>query len=394
MLLDFVKLSWIFTLLINTYFSIPIHEGFPDDAQQISSFSELYHSTVDTYSNKHFLIPSDRHTIDTSKTFSLTAVGDLMMGTNFPSESYLPPDSGHALWAEAGPILRSSQVTFGNLEGVILSKGGEMKECQNPKNCYLFRTPDDLSFHFKNNGFNLLSTANNHANDFGETGRQNTQKVLDSLGIGHAGSIEKAYHLLYLEGLTIGFAAFAPNKGTQLIAEIDEALRLVKILDSLSDVIVISFHGGAEGAQHQHVTRETEFYYGEDRGNVYDFSHSLIDAGADVLIGHGPHVVRGIEVYKDRIIAYSLGNFLTYGRFNLKGLNALSPLLDLSIGYDGRFISGKIHSYLQTYDVGPRIDEENKAALQIRKLSEIDFPKNPISIDDFGRINYLNKKIE
>jgi hypothetical protein len=394
MLLDFVKLSWIFTLLINTYFSIPIHEGFSDDAQQISSFSELYRSTVDTYSNKHFLIPSDRHTIDTSKTFSLTAVGDLMMGTNFPSESYLPPDSGHALWAEAGPILRSSQVTFGNLEGVILSKGGEMKECQNPKNCYLFRTPDDLSFHFKNNGFNLLSTANNHANDFGETGRQNTQKVLDSLGIGHAGSIEKAYHLLYLEGLTIGFAAFAPNKGTQLIAEIDEALRLVKILDSLSDVIVISFHGGAEGAQHQHVTRETEFYYGEDRGNVYDFSHSLIDAGADVLIGHGPHVVRGIEVYKDRIIAYSLGNFLTYGRFNLKGLNTLARLLDLNITYDGSFFAGRIHSFLQTYDAGARIDKENRAALQIRKLSEIDFPKNPKSIDDFGRINYLNRKIE
>ncbi|MAJ51692.1 MAG: capsule biosynthesis protein CapA [Flammeovirgaceae bacterium] len=393
MLFDFIKPIWILAILITPYLNLPIHYLLASNSPE--SRIIIKHDELDNdHLKETFPRPSDLHLKDTSKSFSLTAVGDIMMGTNFPSKNYLPPDSGNTLWAEAGPVLRSSNVTFGNLEGVILSEGGEMKECQNPKNCYLFRTPEDLSFQFKNNGFNLLSTANNHANDFGETGRQNTQKVLDSLEIGHAGSIEKAYHLLYINELTIGFAAFAPNKGTQLIADMDEALHLVKILDSLSDVIVISFHGGAEGALHQHVTRETEFYYGEDRGNVYNFSHSLIDAGADVLIGHGPHVVRGIEVYKDRIIAYSLGNFLTYGRFNLKGINALAPLLDLNIGYDGRFISGQIHSFIQNYSVGPRIDKENKAALQIKKLSESDFPKNPISIDAFGGINYLNKKID
>ena len=105
-------------------------------------------------------------------------------------------------------------------------------------------------------------------------------------------------------------------------------------------------------------------------------------------------MVRGIEVYKDSIIAYSLRNSITYGRFNLKGLNTLTRLLDLNIAYDGSFFAGRIHSFLQTYDAGARIDKENRAALQIRKLSEIDFPKNPKSIDDFGRINYLNRKIE
>ena len=393
MLIDFIKPFWALLILtIDTNLDLNEQSLLNREISQPKLKAKV--DLFEVNKSKISLFSPDSNKKYKEKSFSLAAVGDLMMGTNFPSKKYLPPDEGNALWTEAGPLLKSSDVTFGNLEGVILSKGGEMKECQNPKNCYLFRTPEVLSFQFKNNGFNLLSTANNHANDFGEIGRKNTQRVLDSLGIGHAGSTEKAYHLLYLDEITIGFAAFSPNKGTQLIGEMDEALKLVEFLDSISDVIVISFHGGAEGTQHQHVTRKTEFYYGEDRGNVYNFSHSLIDAGADVLIGHGPHVVRGIEVYKDRIIAYSLGNFLTFGRFNLNGLNALAPLLYLKIDYEGRFLNGKIHSFYQTYDVGPRIDEENKAALQIKELSKIDFPKNPILIDDFGGINYLNKKID
>ena len=392
MLIDFIKSFWTLVLVIGTHLNLNGHRLLNREIEQSSSKIKIDSFRVKTC--KISLSSSDSNKKYKDKSFSLAAVGDLMMGTNFPSKKYLPPNNGDALWTEAGPLLKSSDVTFGNLEGVILSKGGEMKECQNPKNCYLFRTPENLSSQFKNNGFNLLSTANNHANDFGEIGRRNTQRVLDSLGIGHAGSIEKAYHLLQLNEITIGFAAFSPNKGTQLIGEMDKALKLVEILDSISDVIIISFHGGAEGAQHQHVTKETEFYYGEDRGNVYEFSHSLIDAGADVLIGHGPHVVRGIEVYKDRIIAYSLGNFLTFGRFNLNGLNALAPLLYLKIDYQGRFLNGKIYSFYQTYDRGPQIDEENKAALQIKELSKIDFPKNPIMIDDFGGISYLNEKFD
>ena len=384
---------WILLLLISSNFISTINCSSSDDTIQSRVILKL-EKLFDKHQPIKKSSATNPHLKDAIKSFSLTAVGDLMMGTNFPSRKYLPPDSGNILWTEAGPLLRSSDVTFGNLEGVILNEGGEMKECQNSKNCYLFRTPENFSFQFKINGFNLLSTANNHANDFGETGRRNTHRVLDSLKIGHAGSIEKPYHILDLDGLKIGFAAFAPNKGTQLITDIDNALQLVNILDSLSDVIVISFHGGAEGALHQHVTRETEFYYGEDRGNVYSFSHALIDAGADVLIGHGPHVVRGIEVYKNRIILYSLGNFLTFGRFNLEGINALAPLLKLNINSDGQFINGKIHSFIQNYVMGPRIDKKNKAALQIKKLSEIDFPKSPISIDAFGGIEYLNKKIE
>ncbi|KKK93514.1 hypothetical protein LCGC14_2692140, partial [marine sediment metagenome] len=66
------------------------------------------------------------------------------------------------------------------------------------------------------------------------------------------------------------------------------------------------------------MTRESEIYLGYDRGNIYEFAHMVVDAGADVVFGHGPHVTRAAEIYKDRFIIYSLGNFCTYRRFNLR----------------------------------------------------------------------------
>ncbi len=321
------------------------------------------------------------------------AVGDLMMGTNFPNTDYLPPDSGNWLWKAAKPYLLDADVTFGNLEGVILTDGGEQKKCSNPKACYLFRTPDHLAFHFQENGFDLLSLANNHANDFGLTGRQNTQGVLDSLGIAYAGSAEKHYAHIHRKRLRIGMVAVAPNKGTLSIHQLDTVRAIVQHLDSLNDIVVVSFHAGAEGAKNTHVTRETEFYYGEDRGNVYEFAHEMIDLGADLLIGHGPHVPRAMEVYEERLIMYSLGNFLTYGRFNLRGLAGQAPLVRVTLDAEGKFIGGQIVSFLQDYALGPRLDEKHQAAESISALSAEDFPENEIVVDRSGRIIYIQKSI-
>ena len=319
----------------------------------------------------------------------LVAVGDIMMGTNFPNESYLPRDKGRMLWKDVKSYLQEADICFGNLEGVILSDGGEQKECKNPKACYLFRTPDEYAFNFKEAGFDLLSLANNHANDFGQTGRLNTQKVLDSLGIAYAGSIESPVTSITRKRLRIGLIAVAPNKGTLSIHDTDQILRLVKELDKKNDIVLVSFHAGAEGAKNMHVTREREFYYGEDRGNVYDFAHLMIDQGADLLIGHGPHVPRAIELYQDRLIVYSLGNFLTYGRFNLKGPNGEAPLFRIRLDNAGRFMEGQIHSFYQDYQLGPRLDMNAKATHTIRSLSIEDFPESPIIIDETGRISYI-----
>ncbi len=321
----------------------------------------------------------------------IMGVGDLMIGTNFPNPKYLPPDSGNSILSFVADSLKLADVTFGNLEGVILNEGGTPKNCKNPEKCYVFRMPEYMVQNFKNAGFNLLSVANNHSGDFGEEGRVSTSNLLTQAEIHFAGFDTKPYTIFKKGHLRYGFAAFAPNKGTASINDIETARNIVAHLDSLVDIIIISFHGGAEGKSFEHVTRETEFFYGENRGNVYEFSHALVDAGADIIFGHGPHVVRAIEIYKNRFIAYSLGNFSTYARFNLRGPNAFAPIIDLQVSSSGEFLSGKIISAIQTGLGIPKIDSQNRAALRIKELSEIDFPEAEIIVESSGVISYIQQ---
>ena len=132
-------------------------------------------------------------------------------------------------------------------------------------------------------------------------------------------------------------------------------------------------------------------FLGEDRGNPYEFARVSIDAGADVVFGHGPHVTRAIDIYKDRFISYSLGNFATYGRFNLSGLNGISPIIELELDLNGKFIKGKIRSINQTGRGGPVIDNNNRALKEIIELTKVDIPECNLNINSDGSIS---KKID
>jgi poly-gamma-glutamate capsule biosynthesis protein CapA/YwtB (metallophosphatase superfamily) len=161
---------------------------------------------------------------------------------------------------------------------------------------------------------------------------------------------------------------------------------MVRHLDSISDVVIVSFHGGAEGPAYQHVPRTYELFYGENRGNVYQFAHSVIDAGADIVFGHGPHVVRGTEVYKDRFIAYSLGNFCTYGGINVSGINGFAPIIKVFTNHDGRFLAAQITSCIQ-HSLSPvAVDSDKLVNKKIQELTKQDFPEANIVIDDEGWI--------
>lgn len=325
-------------------------------------------------------------------TVTTIGVGDIMLGTNFPDSSYLPPDSGRQVLAGVRHILQDADLTFGNLEGVLLNSGGTQKHCNNPDVCYLFRMPEYLSGHLKDAGFDLMSTANNHAGDFGDEGRLNTMRTLDSLGIKHAGLLQQPFVLFVHGGVRWGMAAFSPNVGTQSINELEAAQQIVSQLDTLADIVIVSFHGGAEGNKYQHVTRETEEFYGENRGNVYNFSHLMVDAGADIVFGHGPHVTRAVEVYYDRFIAYSLGNFATYARFNLRNENGLAPIVKVYTGPQGQFFKAEVIPVIQIGEGIPIVDEEKRVIKILQNLTSEDFPEVPLQITDEGTIFQLPKQ--
>ena len=290
--------------------------------------------------------------------------------------------------ADVEAILQEADITVGNLEGTILDSGGTPKRCNNPAACYVFRSPESYGRHFANAGFDFLSLANNHSGDMGAAGRAKTKEVLDEQGIkyaGLAGTDEMA--IIEKDGVTYGFCAFAPNRGTCDIRNIPRAVAIVKQLAGQTDIVIVSFHGGAEGSSHQHVPRATETYYGENRGDVYTFSHALIDAGADVIFGHGPHVTRAMELYKDRLICYSLGNFCTYGRFNVRGVNGIAPMVKVTLDAEGAFQEGMVTPIFQMKTHGPKVDDQRRAIAVLRELTEADFPETPLVIGDDGRLS-------
>jgi len=324
-------------------------------------------------------------------TVTIIAVGDMMLGTNYPDNSYLPSNQGKNQLASIDSVLKGADILFGNLEGVILNEGGTHKNCKNPKTCYIFRSPEYMVSRIKEAGFNVMSVANNHAGDFGTAGRDNTSRVLDSLQINYAGNSNQPFTTFMVDGMKYGFAAFAPNVGTPSINDLDSAKSTIMHLDSLVDIVIVSFHGGAEGAKYTHIPKKREYFYNENRGDVYKFAHAMIDAGADVILGHGPHVPRAIEVYNKRFIAYSLGNFCTYGRFNLSGNNGLAPIVKVKTNAKGEFMAGNIIAAKQIGAGTPVIDQKKRSITLIKKLSEEDLPESEISIDEEGNIFYLHK---
>lgn len=326
----------------------------------------------------------------TTDTVTVIGVGDIMMGTNYP-EDRLPPDDGKFLMEGVAPVLRNADVTFGNLEGTLLNEGGTPKKCQNPKLCYAFRSPVHYVKNLLDAGFDMVSLANNHAGDMGDEGRDTTMSTLINAGILHAGQVSMKTTILVKDSIRYGLAAFAPNANCVQINDLEGARHIVSELDSLADIVIVSFHGGAEGAKFQNVPREHEVYYGEDRGDVYEFSHALIDAGADIVFGHGPHVTRGVEVYNKRLIAYSLGNFCTYKGINVAGINGLAPIVKVFTNAKGEFLKGEIIPTIQDHTNGVRIDPAKSVIKIMQDLSEKDFPESPIRIDDNGLITYLGQ---
>lgn len=322
-------------------------------------------------------------------TLVIIGVGDIMMGTNYPDDSRLPPEDGAFLMRSVEEYLKDADLTFGNLEGVLLDSGGIVKQCKDPKVCYAFRSPVSYVENLTRAGFDIMSLANNHAGDFGDEGRQSTMRALDSAGIAHAGQLTHPYVIYIRDSITYGFTAFAPNFGCVPLNDIKNAQSIIAHLDSVADVVIVSFHGGAEGAQHQHVPRAKEVYYGEDRGDVYALARAWIDAGADIVFGHGPHVTRTIDVYNGRFIAYSLGNFCTYRGINIAGVNGLAPIAKVYVNRSGEFLKAQIIPTYQTYTDGVQVDPQRRVIRLMRELKEKDFPESPLQIDDNGLIIYL-----
>jgi poly-gamma-glutamate capsule biosynthesis protein CapA/YwtB (metallophosphatase superfamily) len=271
---------------------------------------------------------------------TIAAVGDMMLG-NTPD---LPPDPAAYLDA-VKPVLDShAKIVFGNLEGTLTtattSKCGSLKGPR--KDCFAFRDPPRYARYFKDAGFTILNDANNHSFDFGAAGQAQTVRAIHAAGLAQTG-LPGEITLVKANGIKVALVAFAPYSYDASLLDLPAARALIKRAGRQARVVVVYMHAGAEGSGDDHVTGQEEYFLGEDRGNPEEFAHMAIDSGASLVIASGPHVVRGMQFYKGHLIAYSLGDFASYGDFSTDGDLDMSVILHVRLASDGRFERARIY---------------------------------------------------
>jgi poly-gamma-glutamate capsule biosynthesis protein CapA/YwtB (metallophosphatase superfamily) len=329
--------------------------------------------------------PSQAATIPANlpATVSIKAVGDMIPGTNFPYNKL--PENKERLFESVKSYLQGADILFGNFESTMTdypysSKGG------GGGMLFAFRTPPSYAKIFKDVGFDILNIANNHSYDFNEQGFKDTIKNIDSNGMKAVG---KRDQIVYqnVKGVNVAFIGFS-NYGEvhNSLLELKAGAEVVKKARQKADIVVISVHAGAEGTGAQNVNNRNEFFYGENRGNMVLFSRTMIDAGADLILGHGPHVTRALELYKGKLIAYSLGNFMGYRTLSTAGALGQSLILDVKMTPKGDFVSGKIIPIELDRQGIPSVDEDFRTVGLIRRLTKSDFPNTGLTIDDKGQI--------
>jgi poly-gamma-glutamate capsule biosynthesis protein CapA/YwtB (metallophosphatase superfamily) len=319
---------------------------------------------------------SDRHA---KRPVTLEWVGDMAMS----SALGLPPGGVYHAVSPMARTLHRSDLTIGNLEGT-LSVGGASK-CGGPSGgtCFAFQAPPSTAFALRRLGFDLVNQANNHAQDFGPSGHAQTIAALRRAKVAWTGDPGQITYLT-THGVRVAFLGFAPYGYTSNLLDIPRAKAMVRTAARHAALVVVIIHAGAEGADQLHTPRGTQYYLSENRGNARLFAHSVIRAGASVVFGSGPHVIRGVQAFHGHLIAYSLGNFIGYRTLGGGGVLNDSGVIRVSLNpANGRVIAARWIPV--TLDDGlPRLAAGDGDAPLVARLSREDFPSSHFEIRPNG----------
>jgi Bacterial capsule synthesis protein PGA_cap len=315
---------------------------------------------------------------------SLVWGGDVTLGSSYGQ----PPDRGWPQLAGVARVLRRADVAAVNLEGTF-GAGGASKCGGSPgPNCFAFQAPPANARTLARAGVDVVNQANNHAYDFGPQGWSTTRAALRAAGVARTGAPGELT-VLRRRGVRIAFAGFSTYRWSAPMSDDAHVRGLIGSAARRADVVVAFIHAGAEGNGAVHVPAGREHAFGEDRGDSRRFARVAIDAGADLVLGSGPHVVRGMQVRRGRVAAYSLGNLTGWRNFKTSGTSGLSALLRVELDPDGHIRRAGITS-LRLDGIGvPYRDPAAGAARLMRRLSGADFGASSAWAARFGRTDPL-----
>lgn len=317
------------------------------------------------------------------------AAGDTMLGSDLrKGAAGLAPGNGESIFADTRALFRAADIAFLNFEGTLADGLPSTKCGPGSTSCYAFRTPTRYTAALVDAGIDVVSMANNHAMDLGVPGMESGMKALDEAGIAHAG---RYGDVAKLERNGVKVTVLAAHSGSCClnVNRVDELTAAIRAADAEADLVVLSFHGGAEGSRARHVPGKTEVAWGEQRGDVKKLAHAAIDAGADLILGHGPHVLRGMEVYRERLIVYSMGNFVGYRQFGTKGgYGGTSVQVEAELAANGVLKAAKLHALALDSEGVPHPDPSGAAWKQIAELTAADFPEHGVTIGADGTLSW------
>jgi hypothetical protein len=249
--------------------------------------------------------------------------------------------------------------------------------------CFAFQAPLAHAEQFRRAGFGVVNQANNHSMDYGESGRAQTLAALRGAGVRQTG-LPDEITTVQVKKAKVAFVGFAPYSFDADLLDIPAAQALIRRARRRARVVVVLIHAGAEGADRDHTPYGTEHFLGEDRGDPRAFAHAAIDAGASLVLGSGPHVIRGVERYRGHPIAYSLGNFVGYHTLGGGGLLSESGIFRVTLSDQGALLAARWIS-VHLYDGLPHPERSNAAARLVAGLSRQDFPTRHFDIGPDGR---------
>ncbi len=306
-------------------------------------------------------------------------VGDITPGSRYG----VPPNDGAQQFAGVRKPLQSADVAIGNLEGTLGSGGSDKCGGAHSSTCFSFQAPASQVKGLKRAGFDVFNLANNHALDFGAGGQAQTVSTLDSAGIAHTGRPSESA-IVTRNGVRVAILGFAPYSWASPLLNIPAASQQIREAASKADVVVAVIHAGAEGADQVHVPAGDEQAFGEDRGDSRAFARAAVAAGADLVVGSGPHVVRGLELVNGKVVAYSTGNFSGYNNFGSGGNLSLSGIVEVTLDKSGKTLSGRWYSVQLVGPGKPVLDSSHKSASLVSSVSAADFGSAAIRLTPSG----------
>lgn len=330
------------------------------------------------------------------------AGGDVTLGTNLDAK--WPVEAARRLRAQFGlsaqpesllaplrPLVADADVLLLNVETAIGGGPFTPKCGRASKNCFAFRGDPDAAPALRSlaapGTVVVGNVANNHARDAGNENVRTTIAHLARAGILATGDDTLATPVILPDGTTIGILGFYTSTETPDVRDISAVRRHVQRAVEMYGTVIVTAHMGAEGVGAQRTRDATEYFLESriDRGNPVAFARAALDAGAALVIGHGPHVLRAVEWRDDRLVLYSLGNLATYGPFNL--LEPMNRGAIACVDLSGRQVVGA--ELRPTVQLAPGIVKSDPSARALKlmdSLSVLDFPATGGRIDSRGEI--------